>query len=407
MKYAFKILSLTSTMVSVLSAAEPEEQPGGQIRLRDLPVEMLGRIVYYATPAEQIKLRLAGDPELNSKIQKAMEADVRSKVNKCHAHELYGRLPVDKTDIRGVYNLIHYADIVLQTKPLQRPDVIDFLVALDINAAIKMKYLGLFNGVHGYKQNVSAVNTFIEEQTAKGNQWAIKMKIKGLLNGHYGYQKDIAAAHNLIDDQIAKGNIWAIEKKFWGLHNEVYGYQKDIAAAQTFIEDQSATGNQWATDMKIEGLLHGWYGYEQDETAAHTLIEEQCVKGNQLAVELKCDGLLEGHYGYQKDEAVAHALIEEKISNGNQWAIDKKVDGLLWGNSGYRKNLADPFLEEHRAKVNQSSTENETQRLLDRICAYQTDPQPVLRYFGIRIISFQAKATGRSHQEQDGLCCIS
>ena len=279
MNYA-KILSFTSTMLSALYAAD--HTTGTE--LGDFPAEALGQI------ADHMK-----------STQQTVGTDITRSISKHSAQNPYSTLPIDKTDERRINNLINYADILLQVETLQRSDIIDILVDLNIDAAIKKKFYGLLEGRYGYTQNSTEAKNMIEEQVEKGNPWALQMKINGLLEGRYGYTQNFTEAKNMIEEQVEKGNPWALQ-------------------------------------MKINGLACGWYGYEQNFTEAKNMIEEQVAKGNSWSIENKFNGLLYGGYGYNSDLTEAHSFLNEQIMNNNPWAIKTKFNGLLYGTDGYKKD---------------------------------------------------------------------
>ena len=351
MKYMMKTLLLTTTMLSALSAAE---STSARIGLRDLPVEILGQIVDRVDPAEQTNLKKTEDNLLNSKIQQAMEVDVNRKVSKFNAQDLYDKLPIDKTDKRSVYNLIHYADILLKAEPLQRQDVIEFLVALDIDAAIQMKFEGLLYQKYGYEQDTAAARALLEEQIAKGKQWAVQMKFDGLLYRKYGYEQYKAAARALLEEQIAKGNQWAIQMKFEGLLYQKYGYEQDTAAAHAFLDESIKKGHEWAIQKKIELLFDMIDSNKRkSRVPSPSYFVGDAGRMNQVSA----------YHEEQRKEA--YALLDESIKKGHEWAIQKKIE-LLFDmiDSNKRKSRvpSPSYFVGDAGRMNQVSAYHEEQR---------------------------------------------
>ncbi len=63
------------------------------------------------------------------------------------AENLYDALLIDKTNPRGIYNLINHANLLLTIPEFQIPSIIDFLVSIKISQAIDMKRYGLENSM--------------------------------------------------------------------------------------------------------------------------------------------------------------------------------------------------------------------------------------------------------------------
>ena len=296
MNYAKRVL-FTSTMLSTLYAADHTTRT----ELKDFPAEALGQMVDHIGPTQQIGMNATKHHLHDTEIQQTLATDITRSTSQFSAQNLYSALPIDKTDKRSVYNLVHYADILLQLQTLQYAEIIDFLVDLNIDAAIKMKFYGLLEGKYDYTQDFTEAQNMIEEQVAKGNSWAVQMKINGLLEGKYGYTQDLIEAKNIREGQAAKDNACAVQ-------------------------------------TELDGLACGWYGYTQDFTEAKNLIEQQVAKGNSWAIEKKFNGLLYGGYGYNSNLTEAHSFLNEQIMNNNPWAIKTKFNGLLYGTDGYKKD---------------------------------------------------------------------
>ena len=316
---------------------------GAESTIKILPRETLEQIQSMISPAETQKLWMAGDRVINTKTTTYRRDFIKRRIsesdNPVMAQKLYDALPIDKTDPRGIYNLINHADILLQAPALRTPEVIDFLVSVNVDAAVRTKFEGLLTGQYGYLRDIPAVNDFIEAQVARGNQWAIEKKFEGLRLGSSGYTQNIRAVNDLIKAQIALGNQWAIKMKIYGLLAGEWGYSKDIDDAHALIDKQIALGNQWAIEKKFNGLMFVEDGYSYDIPAAHDLIDAQIARGVQWAIERKIEGLIFGRYGYPDSISAAHYLIDAQIARGNQWAIEKKFEGLRLGSSGYLRDI--------------------------------------------------------------------
>ena len=311
------------------------------LKLDNLPSEVLGQIGQKLAPTDLANLNMTGDKLLTQKSKQYMDKFIDDIIRKSNdpqaAKTLYDALPIDKTNPRGIYNLINHADFLLTIPKFQIPPIIDFLVSIKISKAIGMKCDGLKNGWYGYDSDPTAAHALVEKHANLGDQWALETKIIGLDIGWYGYDSDPTAAHALIEEQIKLDNQWAIQRKFEGLAFREYGYDSDPTAAHALVEKHANLGNLWAIELKYDGLVSGHYGYDSDPTAAHALVEKHANLGNLWAIQKKYDELVSGGNSYTKAPTAARALIEEQIKLDNQWAIQTQIRILLNGSHGYAK----------------------------------------------------------------------
>ncbi|MBX3457543.1 MAG: hypothetical protein KF820_04190 [Candidatus Paracaedibacteraceae bacterium] len=361
-----------------------------------LPIDVNQEVFSYLSPLDLRALKLTGNQQVLRQLYVFTKAEVeRSLYQKGTSPELYKErqnlcdtLPFAFDDYQSRYNLITHFDQIAEItqgavvdshscrfgkfSSVLQVSVLDFMVSLHNEAAIKLKFLGLIRGDYGYEKNHPQAHAFLYEHVLRGSPVASDMLHNGLLNGSYFFRANPQKAQQLLNDKVSEGQVWALErqynrvKKGWRicdpenpeLAHEFLLYHVDslnIWAVQTFLDLMSdyqhkdtpefinrtkqliaqlqEHGYPWLKRAKLKALAKGYYPGER----AKDYLMDGVKRGERWAVQSYIEGLKYGSYGINVSKEELRQLIDQGCQELDPLALYEKYDihhsvyrGFVW-----------------------------------------------------------------------------
>ncbi len=251
----------------------------------------------------------------------------------------YGNLPDGWKTPRSLLAITKNKMLLGQFAGVLPKSLIDFLTALGVWDAAKIKSGDLRNGDYGiYSRNQDESISILERFAGLGYPEAIELVIldlsfQDMLSGNCSL-----ATKSYIEDKHSQGLWAATHKKIEGLCYGIFGYDTNLPEARSIIEEYHEKGLWQAGMIKFTDLATGDFGYEKNVEAAHALLDEMCSNMVWSAIRLKISCLSEGRFGIGENLSLIPKLLDRAANYGIAEAIKMKYDALLEGTLGYDKN---------------------------------------------------------------------
>lgn len=346
-----------------------------------LPIDVNQEVFSYLSPLELRALRLTGNQQVLRQLYVFTKSEVERALNQGVSPELYverqnlcDALPFALDDYQSRYNLImcfdQIAEITQDTVVNSHSrqfnnfslvlcsSILDFMVSLHNEPAIKLKFFGLLGGRYGYARTHPQAHAFLFDQHHLGSPVASSLLYDGLLNDHYFFWRNPQEAQQLLNDKVSEGQVWALErqynrvKKGWRICDP-----ENPELAHEFLLYHVDSLNIWAVQTFFD-LMDDYQHKDTPEFIDRTkqLIAQLREHGYPWLKRAKLKALAKGYYPAEK----AKDYLMDAVKRGERWAVQPYIEGLKHGSYGIKVSK-----EELRQVIDQGCQE------LDPLALYE------------------------------------
>lgn len=320
-----------------------------------LPIDVNQEIFSYLSPLELRALRLTGNQQVLRQLYIFTKSEVERALNQGVSPELYverqnlcDALPFALDDYQSRYNLITHFDQIAEItqdtvvnshshrfgkfSSVLQVSVLDFMVSLNNEAAIKLKFLGLICGDYKYEKNHPQAHAFLAEHHHRDSPIASRLLHEGLLSGSYFIRIDHQEAREVLTGGIERGQVWALDKKYDLLKN---GWRicdrHNPELAHEFLLYHVDSLNIWAVQTFFN-LMDDYQHKDTPEFIDRTkqLIAQFQKHGYPWLKRAKLKALAKGYYPAEK----AKDYLLDSVKRGERWAVQSYIEGLKYGSYG-------------------------------------------------------------------------
>jgi hypothetical protein len=372
-----------------------------------LPIDVNQEIFSYLSPLELRSLRLTGNHQIlrqlsiftKMEVERALYQDASPELQ-AERRDLCDALPFAIDDYQSRYNLITRFDQIAEIiqgvvmdlhshkfSAILRPSILDFIVSLNNDSAIRLKFFGFITGKHGYAKDHPQAHNFLLDQHHRGSPMASSLLYSGLLNGCYFIKSNHQEAWQLLNNKLSEGQVWALERQYnlikngWRLSDP-----KDLQAALHFLLYHVKALNIWAVQMFFN-LMNDYQHKDTPEFIDRTkqLITQFQERGYSWLKRAKLNALAKGYYPGEK----AKDYLMDAVKRGERWAVRPYINSLKHGSYGINVNQ-----EELQKLIEQGCKERDPLALREKYDIHHSsysgfvwDPEcgPQIRYIAIRL----------------------
>ncbi len=350
-----KVIIILFTLMSMAQAMDVDES-----NAYILPLDINQEVFGYLSPLELRALRLTGNGQILWQLSAFTKKEVAKALYRDSSPELHvtrqglcEALPFDPDDYQSRYNLITrfdqissiVQDTVVNSYARQFNNyalilcssILDFMVSLQNEAAIELKFLGLIRGDYGYEKNHQQAHAFLAEHHHRDSPIASHLLHDGLLNGSYFIRINHQDARKVLTGGIEKGQVWALDRNYNLLKN---GWRicdrHNPELAHEFLMSRVDSFNPWA----IQKFFSFMSDYQHKDTLEYIDVLKHLMshlekKGGAWVKLAKLRAISRGYYPNQRSKK----YLKAAVSRNERWAIAPYFEGLKYGRYCVRSDV--------------------------------------------------------------------